>query len=111
MEQLQQLSVQVEGDELVRIQSQETELVGKWIVEEGQIRADATCERIKWLTTNHLKKITISKQWGAWETLFQDPDDGRFWEQTYPQSGMHGGGPPKLLVLTAEQAHAKYEFS
>lgn len=86
----------------------ETELIGKWIAEGGQIRADTTSERIKWLTSKHLKKVAISKQWGAWETLFQDPDDGRYWEQTYPQSEMHGGGPPALKCLTKEQAKAKY---
>jgi len=94
----------------MKIQPQETDLVGKWVVENGQVRADTTCERIRWLTSHHLRKITISKQWGAWETLFQDPDDGRYWEQTYPQSEMHGGGPPRLIMLSPEQARAKYQI-
>ena len=92
----------------MKLDSQETELVGKWIVENGQIRADTTCERIQWLTSRHLKKIATSKQWGAWETLFQDPDDRRYWEQTYPQSEMHGGGPPALKCLSREDAKIKY---
>jgi Immunity protein 27 len=94
----------------MKLEPHETSLVGKWIVEDGQIRRDSTCDRIDWLTTHHLHKIAISKQWGAWETLFQDPDDGRYWEQTYPSGDMHGGGPPALNVLSKEQAKAKYDI-
>jgi hypothetical protein len=92
----------------MKLTSQETELIGKWVVENGQVRADATCERIQGLTSQYLRKVAISQQRGAWETLFQDPDDGRYWEQTYPQSEMHGGGPPTLKCLSKEQAKSKY---
>ena len=92
----------------MQLQPQETALVGQWLVEDGQVRKDATCERIEWLTSQYLKKIVISKEWGAWETLFQDPSDERYWERTYPQSGMHGGGPPALRCLSKEEAKAKY---
>jgi hypothetical protein len=92
----------------MELRSDETKLVGKWVEEYGQIRADALCERIKWLTSRHLRKIAISKQWGAWETLFQDPNDGRYWERTYPQGEMHGGGPPALECISKELAKAKY---
>ena len=94
--------------ESMKLNSQETELVGKWILEDGQVRGDPTCERIQWLTSRHMRKVALSKLWGAWETLFQDPGDGRYWEQTYPQSHMHGGGPPALKCLSQEQARAKY---
>jgi hypothetical protein len=92
----------------MKIAPHETELVGQWIVEKGEVSGDDTCKRIRWLTAHHLRKISISKQYGAWETLFQDPDDGRYWEQTYPRSGMHGGGPPLLRCLTREEAKDKY---
>jgi hypothetical protein len=90
--------------------SHETELVGEWIVEGGTARRDATCERIEWLIANHLRQIAVSPQWGAWETLFQDPNDGRYWERTYPQGEMQGGGPPRLSVLSPEQVRAKYQI-
>jgi hypothetical protein len=90
------------------LRPEETELIGKWIVEHGQTRADSTCERIQWLAAHHLRKIAISKQWGAWETLFEDPSDGRYWERTYPQSELHGGGPPVLRWLSKDQARIKY---
>ena len=92
----------------MKLQPNEQFLIGKWLTDDRQAREDATCGRIRWLTSCHLRKITISKKWGAWETLFQDPDDGRYWEQTYPQSGMHGGGPPALYCLSREEAKAKY---
>jgi hypothetical protein len=92
----------------MKLLPQEIDLVGQWIAENGQVRRDATCERIEWLTKHSLRKVAISPQWGAWETLFQDPDDGRYWEQTYPQSGMHGGGPPRLIMLSTEVARTKY---
>lgn len=95
----------------MKIQPEETELSGRWLVENGSVHGDDTCQRIRWLTSQHLQKVAISKEWGAWETLFQDPDDGRYWEQTYPDSWMQGGGPPLLRQLSPQEAHAKYEFS
>jgi hypothetical protein len=92
----------------VKLRSHERELAGGWVNENGRVRADATCERIHWLSSQHLRKIAVSKQFGAWETLFQDPDDGRYWEQTYPHSEMHGGGPSALNVLARDDARAKY---
>jgi len=45
---------------------------------------------------------------GRLGTLYRDPDDGRYWERTYPQSELHGGGPPELRVLATEDARQKY---
>src|ERR1700740_3069555 len=87
----------------------EVELVGKWITVNGQVHPDETCERIQWLTAHHLRKVATSKQWGDWETLFEDHDDGRFWERTYPNGEMQGGGPPRLSILNPEQAQVKYQ--
>ena len=92
----------------MKIDTRETELVGKWIVKNGQVHGDSICERIQCLTSTHLRKCAVSKQWGAWEILYQDPDDGRYLEQTYPQSDMHGGGPPALKCISKELAKAKF---
>jgi hypothetical protein len=94
----------------MKLNPQEAELVGRWIIEGGETRADPTCERIEWLTDNHLRRIAVSNKSGAWETLFQDPDDGPYWERTYPKSEMHGGGPPVLRRLSEEQAKRKYDY-
>jgi Immunity protein 27 len=95
----------------MKLSPTETELIGRSEMVDGLVRADATCQRIEWLTSSYLEKIATSKDWGGWETLFRDLDDGRYWERTYPQSEMHGGGPPRLTALSAEKAHAKYEFA
>ena len=86
----------------------ETILAGSWLARDGKVHCDVTCERIDWLITHHLQMVAHSPQSGAWETLYKDPDDRRFWERTYPQGEMHGGGPPTLRYLTTEVAVEKY---
>jgi hypothetical protein len=92
----------------MKLQPNETNLIGKWIAAGNTMKGDIVCERIEWLVKNHLKLIAHSKQWGAWETLFQDPDDNRFWERTYPNGDMQGGGSPQLTFVPPQQARAKY---
>jgi Immunity protein 27 len=76
-----------------KLRPDERRLVGGLIFENGQVRGDAVSERIDWLLSHHLEMIADSPESGAWETLYKDPNDGRCWERTYPNSGMHGGGP------------------
>jgi Immunity protein 27 len=85
-------------------------LVGQWVMVAGQPTKDDVCLRIEWLTSQCLKQISVSKHYGAWETLYQDPHDGRFWERTYPQGEMYGGGPPTLTAIPSADAKAKYEI-
>jgi hypothetical protein len=73
-------------------------IVGGWISEAGKIRADDNTLRIEWLVENCLNKTGI--QDGGWTTNYQDPEDGRYWQRTYPKSYMHGGGPPMLEHIT-----------
>jgi hypothetical protein len=91
----------------MKLRSTETELIGKWELVNGNFQADATCERIEWLKTSCLEKIAASN----WAILFRDPEDGRYWELTYPRTEMQGGGPPRLTAVSAEKAHAKYRFT
>lgn len=93
---------------MTKLQPNETILTGKWLVQDGQTRRDTISERIQWLISHQLQKVADSPQWGAWETLYRDPDDGRYWERTYPRGEMQGGGPPQLKCLTAEEAVQKY---
>ena len=88
----------------MKIKSDETDLFGKWEFVHGRVVSDATSERIKSLIKNCLVKVAG----GGWETLFRDPSDDRYWELTYPDSGWHGGGPPRLTYLSKEQARRKY---
>ncbi len=86
----------------------ETLLKGEWIVTAGGIVADETCKRIELLTASVLKRLANDAS--GWESLFQDPADGRLWELYYPRSEMHGGGPPCLRNLTTLQARSKYKL-
>lgn len=88
------------------IASNETRLTGKWITSGGRVVEDETCKRIADLVNRYLVKLGDDPS--GWETLYRDPADGRLWELTYPQSEMHGGGPPELRCLSVEEATQKY---
>jgi hypothetical protein len=91
-----------------KLRPDEVVLTGAWVMDHGRMRKDSVCERIEWLIDQHLTKIAYSAQSGGWETLYRDPEDGRYWERTYPKSEMHGGGPPALVCLAAGEAEKKY---
>jgi hypothetical protein len=88
------------------LNSSETELLGSWINQAGSIVADDVSNRIEVLVSNTLKEVGTSAD--GWDVLYIDPSDGRYWELTYPNSGAHGGGAPKLSVVTVVQAKTKY---
>ena len=77
----------------------ESELRGSWIVTAAAhgVMEDPTCQRIRALVANTLQLVAISSD--GWRKLFRDPVDQRYWELSYPQSEMHGGGPPMLRVV------------
>lgn len=81
-----------------KLQSHEAGIVGDWIYENGEMRADNNTLRIQWLIGNHL--IKIGTEDGGWTTNYQDPEDGRYWQHTYPKGSMQGGGPPMLEQIT-----------
>lgn len=88
----------------------ETELVGKWVDENGKVIGDETCQRINELTNGGLELIQDHPRHGGWSRLYQDRSDGRFWELSYPQSHMHGGGPPTLRCLSTAEVQSEYHF-
>ena len=93
------------------IDSGETEIVGKWVLKGSEIDGDEGCKRVEKLVGGYLQHVAFSPQFGAWETLFRDPTDGRYWERTYYEGHMHGGGPPSLRVLDKQTAEQKYGLS
>jgi len=84
----------------------ESVLIGQWLVDGGRVIGDETCERIDWLIHSRLERL--ARDSSGWETLYRDPRDGRLWELTYPQSHMHGGGPPDLRLISSDAATSKY---
>ena len=47
----------------------------------------------------------------GWECVFRDPRDDRLWELTYPESSVHGSGPRRLSVISADAARSKYPLT
>jgi Immunity protein 27 len=90
------------------LEAYEEDLIGLWVMEYGKVVGDVTCQRIDWLIAHRLIKLGYSLQGGGWETAYEDPTDGRIWEKTYPQSATHGGGPPRLRVLTTDDFERRY---
>ena len=91
-----------------RLRADEKSITGDWIVRDGKVIGDPSCERIEWLIKHHFQRASDSLKHGAWETLYRDPDDGRYWEKTYPRSEMRGGGPPKLHTISSDLIREKY---
>ena len=83
---------------------EETSLVGSWKMENGKVVADEVCQRIEKLMANYLRKVAE----GNWKTLYQDPKDNRYWLLNYPHSDWHGGGPPRLEMITQTEVTEKF---
>lgn len=62
--------------------------------------------RIAWLVNNYLTKVASDGI--NWTVLYQDPEDRRYWELNFPNSELHGGGPPTLVCLSDEESFKKY---
>lgn len=84
----------------------ENKLIGEWVYDNGEIKKDEIALRIEWLISNCLQKIATDET--GWSTLYLNPNDNEFWELTYPKSEMYGGGPPALILITKDEAKAKY---
>ena len=90
------------------LSANEAELIGSWVIKSGRVIKDDVTKRIEWLMSHSLRRLANDSS--GWDTLFQDPSDRRLWELIYPQSGMHGGGPPLLRVVTPATARDKYRW-
>jgi hypothetical protein len=91
---------------MTEIRPSETVLTGQWILQGGRPVADDVCKRIHALTKSYL--VEVGRDASGWNTLYRDPKDCRYWELTYPHGERHGGGPPQLKCLTADEARQKY---
>ena len=91
---------------LLKILPSETLIVGKWIVEEDQAKSNAEARRIEELVDRYLQPVAASDD--GWSRLYRDPNDGRLWELTYPESADHGGGAPNLRQVTSDDAAGRY---
>ena len=84
----------------------ETVLVGGWAVDGSSAVKDVVCKRIEALVASDLVELARSQD--GWSTLYRDPSDGRLWELSYPESQMHGGGPPTLRYVKESDLRGRY---
>lgn len=91
-----------------RILPTETEIVGSWVIEQGRPKADDAARRIDELVNGYLEDVAASED--GWSRLFRDSNDGRYWELTYPDSALHGGGAPRLTNISPEEAATRYKI-
>lgn len=89
-----------------KIAPDETDITGKWVFTGDRVIGDENCERVDNLVQNHLLRLAHDQS--GWDTLYRDPDDNRLWELIYPESGLHGGGPPALRLISGDLAKLKY---
>lgn len=90
------------------IYSNEKELIGTWFIDKGTIKEDETSKRINALINNYL--IELSTDQSGWYKLYRDPNDGRYWELSYPNGDMAGGGPPMLKYLPETKILERYQI-
>ena len=90
----------------MKISPDERIIQGEWVFADGEMVGDQNCIRIRSLTESYLREVTRSVS--GWEVLFVDPADNRYWELRYPRGEMHGGGPPELACLSADEVLRKY---
>ena len=63
---------------------------------DGRVRAAGDARLIDDLLKNKLVEVRKDN----WAILYRDKETGEFWDLTYPQGGMHGGGPRRLRMVT-----------
>ena len=79
-----------------RIKPNESPLIGKWIELNGSVIADEVCSRIEWALSNQLTLLEAKN----WEGIYVDDESKQRWKLTYPDSHLHGGGPPRLDAIS-----------
>ena len=79
------------------ISKEETEIIGKWVFKNNKVVKNSNCDRINALIKDYLQKVATDET--GWKTLYQDPNDKRYWELIYFEGELQGGGPPSLINI------------
>lgn len=91
-----------------KLENNGTYLEGKIIFNNGKIELDKTGKRIEFLIRNDLIKIDSDSS--GWFILYQDKNDKRYWELSYPNSDIQGGGNPVLKNVNYEDIIDRYKI-
>ena len=92
----------------MKLKPNEIELRGGRELEGNSVKADNISERIESLISSYL--VEINEDESGWSKLYQDPEDKRYWELSYPESEIHGGGAPLLRNLSLQEVKKKYQI-
>lgn len=93
---------------MTKIEKGEILLKGAIINHLNSIEYDDVSNRIFSLVENYLVEVKVDSS--GWNRLFKDPRDGRYWELSFPNSELQGGGGPTLQYLLKEEAIVKYNL-
>lgn len=92
----------------MKIQKEETEIIGNWIFDGKRSIADDQSERIEWLISRYL--IKTAQDESGWLILYQDPEDQRYWQLNWRVGEMQGFGPKSLILMSDSEAKSKYKI-
>lgn len=91
-----------------KIEKNVTSIDGGWVFQNGLVVENDNSKLISNLVSSYL--IKVGRDESGWESLYMDPLDERLWELTYPESGQHGGGAPRLDCVSNELENRKYGY-
>jgi hypothetical protein len=63
---------------------------------------ELTGAEAKKFADSRLRKVRVDA--ANWTIEYEDPETGDHWLMDYPDSGAHGGGPPRLRKLAGPRA-------
>jgi len=52
--------------------------------------------------------IKVATDESGWDILYKEKSSNKYWELTYPNSEMHGGGEPLVSLLSLEDVKLKF---
>jgi hypothetical protein len=90
----------------MRIQANETQIFGDWVVTDQGVEHSNEGRRVEELISSYLIEIATSSD--GWSVLYRDPVDGRFWSLDYPNGERHGGGPRSLNFISVDEATKRF---
>jgi hypothetical protein len=72
------------------------ELNEVWEFRDGRMHVAGDGQAIADLLKTKLMEVRREN----WAILYRDQETGEFWDLTYPQGQMHGGGPRRLRIVS-----------
>ena len=78
--------------EKLELKRHEREIIGHHFLYKGKMVADDQAVRVLRLTNEYLEYITDDET--GWNTLYRDPNDGRYWEKSISKANTMAEGQP-----------------